>query len=53
MATNVQQMIWQGVLDYIGTAWDIARKEVDKASNYDDMFGKFDQNWEGNEILYH
>lgn len=50
---KMRQMTQQGILDYTKITWDIARKEVDKASNYDDMLGKFDQIWEGNENLYH
>lgn len=36
-------MVWQGILECARTAWDIARKEANKESNYDDTIGKFDQ----------
>ena len=36
-------MIWQGILEYARIAWDIACKEINKESNYDDTTEDFDQ----------
>ena len=39
---KTQQMIWQAILEYAKIAGD---KENNKATNYDDILGKYDKIW--------
>lgn len=46
-------MIWQGLLEYTIIAWDITRKEAEKATIYGDVIGDYDNLWGGHKLLYH
>ena len=47
-AKKTQQEIWQSLLAYARSAWDIACKDVDIN---DDALGKHDEIWGGNAFL--
>lgn len=49
---KTHQMIWQGLLEY-AIAWEIVCKEADKAINYKDVVGDYDEIQGGTELLYH
>lgn len=48
----MQQVIWQGLLEYASNAWDIARKDTNRVAIYDDVLGNYDKLWGGNGLLY-
>lgn len=50
---NIQQMIWQGLIEYARHAWDAARKEANNGTTHKDVLGDYDKIWGANELLYH
>lgn len=50
---DMQQMVLQEIIKYAGIAWDVACKEVNKATVYDDTLRNYDKIWGGIKILYH
>lgn len=49
---KTKQAIWQSLFEYVRIAWDMARKDVEKAIVYDDVFGNYDKPWGGSGLLY-
>lgn len=49
----MQQTIWQSVFEYARIEWDIARKDIEKATMYDDPISKYDNVWGRKELFYH
>ena len=47
------QSVWQGGLDYAKIAWGKVLKDEDKASIYEDVLIKFDNDLGDNNLLYH
>ena len=47
------QVIWQGLHEYARNAWDVASKDVDQTTIYDDTLGNYHEIWGGNKLLYH
>lgn len=41
----MQQTIWQSILEYSRIDWDVAHKDTEKATIYDDPIGKYDKVW--------
>ena len=49
----MQQSIWQSILEYARIDWDVARKDTEKATIYDDPIGKYDKVWGRKELFCH
>lgn len=46
-------MIWQSLLEYARILWDVACKDEDRASIYDDVIMNHDKLWGVEELLHH
>lgn len=49
----MQQTIWQSVFEYARIDWDVACKDTEKATIYNDSIGKYDKVWERKVFFYH
>lgn len=49
---KTRQLIQQSLLEYTKIAWETTQTSVDKVLIYDDVIGKYNEIWGGNELLY-
>lgn len=52
-ATDTKQIIQQNLLEYAKIVWNVAHKDADRATTYDDAMGNHDQVRGVKELLYH